>query len=191
MNAVIRICNKELEEMKVTIIGRKVNLRNHFKDLAVKKLSRFDRIFDEDAEAKVVVTLEKNRQTVEITIRSRGMFYRAEKTGSEMNAALDGVIESLGNQIRKNKKRLVKKIHSAGVDTLLQDGDSENGEKEDFRIVRTKHFAVKPMNVEEAVLQMNLLEHQFFMFRNQESGEINVVYRRKNGGFGLLEPDEA
>ncbi|MCI1956738.1 MAG: ribosome-associated translation inhibitor RaiA [Oscillospiraceae bacterium] len=177
--------------MKVTIIGRKVNLRNHFKDLAVKKLSRFDRIFDEDAEAKVVVTLEKNRQTVEITIRSRGMFYRAEKTGSEMNAALDGVIESLGNQIRKNKKRLVKKIHSAGVDTLLQDGDSENGEKEDFRIVRTKHFAVKPMNVEEAVLQMNLLEHQFFMFRNQESGEINVVYRRKNGGFGLLEPDEA
>lgn len=175
--------------MKVTIIGRKVNLRDNFKELAEKKLSRFDRIFDEDAEAKVVVTLEKNRQTVETTIRSRGMIYRAEKTDEEMNAALDDVISSLGSQIRKNKKRLEKKIHSADIDTL-QETPADAEEKEDYRIVRTKHFTVKPMDVEEAILQMNLLEHQFFMFRNQESGEINVVYRRKDGGFGLLEPDD-
>lgn len=177
--------------MKVTIIGRKVNLRDNFKELAVKKLSRFDRIFDEDAEAKVVVTLEKNRQTVEITIRSRGMLYRAEKTEDEMNTALDDVISSLSSQIHKNKKRLEKKIHSVGVDMLQEaPADGEEQEKEDFEIVRTKHFSVKPMSVEEAVLQMNLLEHQFFMFRNQGSGEINVVYRRKDGGFGLLEPEE-
>lgn len=177
--------------MKATIIGRKVNLRDNFKELAIKKLSRFDRIFDEDAEAKVVVTLEKNRQTVEITIRSRGMLYRAEKTENEMNVALDNVISSLGSQIRKNKKRLEKKIHSVGIDTLQEaPAGEEDAEKEDYTIVRTKHFSVKPMTVEEAVLQMNLLEHQFFMFRNQGTGEINVVYRRKDGGFGLLEPDE-
>ncbi len=178
--------------MKVTIVGRKVNLRDNFKELAVKKLSRFDRIFDEDADAKVVVTLEKNRQTVEITIRSRGLIYRAEAAGDEMNAALDEVIDALSGQIRKNKNRLVKRVRSGALNGLFGESDpARQNEEESYRIVRTKHFAVKPMNIEEAVLQMNLLEHQFFMFRNQSSGEINVVYRRRDGNFGLLEPDEA
>lgn len=175
--------------MKITITGRKVNLRDHFKDLAAKKLSRFDRLFDEDAEAKVVVTVLKNRQTVEITIRSRGMFYRAESTANEMNDALDDVIDSLSSQIRRNKVRLEKRIHYSVLDEDFQKSPDEKEEPEEYKIVRTKHFFVKPMSVEEAVLQMNLLEHQFFMFRNQEDNQINVVYRRKDGNYGLLTPD--
>lgn len=175
--------------MKITITGRKVSLRDHFKDLAAKKLSRFDRIFDEDAEAKVVVTVLKNRQTVEITIRSRGMFYRAESTADEMNDALDDVIDALSSQIRKNKTRLAKQIHSLAFDEDFQQFPGEMEEPEEYKIVRTKHFSVKPMSVEEAILQMNLLEHQFFMFRNQEDNQINVVYQRKNGDYGLLTPD--
>lgn len=176
--------------MKVTITGRKVNLRENFKTLAQKKLSRFDRIFAEDAVAKVVVTREKNRQTVEITVRSGGMYYRAESTEMEMNTALDQVVDALASQIRRNKDRLDKRIHSAALDQYVQDYDSEKEETpESYRVVRTKHFCVKPLSVEEAILQMNLLEHQFFMFRNEESNEINVVYRRKDGGYGLLEPD--
>ena len=173
--------------MKVTIIGRKVTLRNNFKELAQKKLSRFDRIFDSDAEAKVVVTVEKNRQKVETTIFSRGLFYRAEATCPEMNDALDKVMDALGSQIRRNKKKLDKRIHTAA---LSVEQKPDEPEEENYQVVRTKHFAVKPMDVEEAILQMNLLEHQFFMFRNQSDGEINVVYRRKNGSYGLLEPDE-
>ncbi len=176
--------------MKVTIIGRKVNLRDNFKELVTRKLSRFDRIFEEDAEAKTVVTLEKNRQTVEITIRSHGMIYRAESSANEMNTALDEVIDSLASQIRRNKKRLAKKIRDFDVTDGLTDSEKES-EEESFQVVRTKHFAVKPMSVEEAILQMELLEHQFFLFRNEETAEVNVVYRRKDGGFGLLEPDEA
>ena len=178
--------------MKVAITGRKVNLRENFRELAEKKLSRFDRIFDEDAQAKVVVTLEKNRQTVEITIRSGGMFYRAEATGPEMNAALDEVVEALGSQIRRNKLRLDKRVRStAALDDFLSDyaGGTAEESPEEYNVVRTKRFFVKPLSVEEAILQMNLLEHQFFMFRNQENGEINVVYRRKDGNYGLLEPD--
>lgn len=175
--------------MKITITGRKVNLRDHFKELVAKKLSRFDRIFDEDAEAKVVVTLAKNRQTVEITIRSRGMYYRAEATGSEMNDALDEVVAALASQIRRNKARLAKQIHSAALDEDIQEYPANGEEPEEYRILRTKRFPVKPMSVEEAVLQMNLLEHQFYMFRNQEDNEINVVYRRKDGNYGLLSPD--
>ena len=177
--------------MRTTMIGRKVSLRDNFKELAEKKLSRFDRIFDEDAQAKVVVTLERNRQTVEITIASRGMIYRAEATEDEMNDALDEVIDALGGQIRRNKTRLGKRLRSGAIeDITARDGGREERGEDAFRIVRTKHFTVKPMNLEEAVLQMNLLGHQFIMFRNQDSGEINVVYRRKNGDYGLLEPDE-
>ncbi len=176
--------------MKITIIGRKVNLRDHFKELVMKKLSRFDRIFDEDADAKVVVTVEKNRQTVEITIRSRGMIYRAEASASEMNVALDEVVASLGSQIRRNKKRLDQKLRSSAFDVPPESFSEENRE-DSFQVVRTKHFAVKPMSTDEAILQMELLEHQFFLFRNEGSGEINVVYRRNDGGFGLLEPDDA
>ena len=92
--------------MKITIVGRKVNLRDNFKELAEKKLSKFDRIFDEDAEATVTVTVERNRQTVEITIKQRGMIYRAEETTQEMNEALDHVVAALGKQIRRNKTKL-------------------------------------------------------------------------------------
>ncbi len=176
--------------MKITVTGRKVNLRDNFKELAAKKLSRFDRVFDEDAQANVVVTLERNRQTVEITIKSRGMIYRAEATDFEMNDALDQVISALGRQIRKNKTRLEKEIHSAALDQYVQNylHTAEEDDSE-YKIVRTKHFFVKPLSTEEAILQMNLLGHQFFMFRDEQSGEINVVYKRKDGNYGLLEPD--
>jgi len=177
--------------MKVTIIGRKVNLRDNFKELATKKLSRFNRIFDEDAQAKVVVTLEKNRQTVEITIQNRGIFYRAEDTELEMNDALDQVVSALGRQIRKNKSKLDKAVHTAAIDQYIADyaPQEKTDQEEEYKVVRSKHFFVKPLSVEEAILQMNMLGHQFFMFRDERTGEINVVYKRRDGNYGLLEPN--
>jgi putative sigma-54 modulation protein len=195
MDVLSSILEKGDAHMKISITGRKVNLRDNFKELATKKLSRFDRIFDEDAQANVVVTLERNRQTVEITIKSRGMIYRAEATDFEMNDALDQVINALGKQIRKNKTRLEKEIHSTALDQYVQDylhnseEESDESKSDEYKIVRTKHFFIKPLSVEEAILQMNLLGHQFFMFRDEASGEINVVYKRKDGNYGLLEPD--
>lgn len=177
--------------MKVTITGRKVNLRDNFKELAAKKLARFDRIFDADADAHVVVTVEHNRQTVEITIRQRGMIYRAEATEYEMNDALDRVISALGRQIRKNKTKLEKKIHSGAIDQYIEEYTYTDAVEEvkEFKVVKSKKFFVSPLSVDEAILQMNLLGHQFFMFRNAETEEINVVYKRDNGGYGLLEPE--
>ena len=178
---------RRVHAMKVTIVGRKVNLRNNFKELAEKKLSKFDRIFDEDAEATVTVTVERNRQTVEITIKQRGMIYRAEETSLEMNEALDHVISALGRQIRRNKTRLerAKKV-SQDIDfpdALYDEADEE------IQVARVKHFRVEVMTTEEAILQMNMLGHQFFLFRDDASGEVNVVYRRKNGDYGLLVPE--
>jgi putative sigma-54 modulation protein len=174
--------------MKITIIGRKVNLRNSFKELVEKKLAKFDRIFDEDAEATVTVTVERNRQTVEITIRQRGMICRAEETSQDMNEALDHVIAALGRQMRRNKTRLEK---AKKVDPGLVFSDDYYDEPdEELQVARTKRFAVKVMTPEEAIMQMNMLGHEFFMFRNDGSGEINVVYRRRSGDYGLLVPEE-
>lgn len=172
--------------MNITIVGRKVNLRENFKDLVQRKLMKFDRIFDADADATVTVTLEKNRQTVEITIKQRGMIYRAEASAIEMNEALDDVVAALGRQIRKNKTRLerTKKVQQFELaDEYYDEPDEE------IEIVKRKSFFVKTMTVEEAVLQMNMLGHTFFMFRDDTSGEINVVYKRNDGKYGVLEPE--
>lgn len=177
--------------MKIAITSRKVNLRDNFKERVEKKLSKFNRIFDEDAQANVTVTLEKNRQTVEITIRQNGMVYRAEQTAEEMNDALDAVIDVLGRQIRKNKCRLEKKMRAAVLDDFLaqEELEEDDMEEKEYEVVRSKRFPVKPLDVEEAILQMNMVGHQFYMYRNEETGEINVVYRRKDGTYGLLEPE--
>lgn len=179
---------QRVQVMKINIVGRKVNLRNNFKELVERKLSKFDRIFDEDAEATVTVTVEKNRQTVEITVKQRGMIYRAEDTAAEMNEALDQVIAALGRQIRRNKTRLEKaKKVDPGAD--LADAYYDEPD-EDLDLVRVKRFFVEVMTPEEAILQMNMLDHEFFLFRDDVSGEVNVVYRRKDGSYGLLIPEK-
>ncbi|MDD5923205.1 MAG: ribosome-associated translation inhibitor RaiA [Clostridia bacterium] len=176
--------------MKISITGRKVNLRDNFKERVEKKLSKFERMFGDDAQAQVTVTLEKNRQTVEATINNDGMIYRAENTAAEMNDALDQVVYLLGRQIRRNKTKLEKRLKSGSIDAyLIEEPDLEDVEEElEYNIVRKKEIPVKPLTVDEAVLQMNMIGHKFFMFTNADSGDINVVYVRENGAYGLLEP---
>lgn len=173
--------------MKVIITGRKVTLRDSFKEMANKKLSKFDRIFGEDTIANVTVTLERKVQRVEITIRYNGKIYRAESDTSDMNESLDHAVDAIGGQIRKNKSRLEKQLRSGVIDEHLP-GWSENEQEADYEIVRSKKFEVKPLTEEEAILQMNLVGHQFYLFINSETNEINVVYKRKNGQYGLLQP---
>ena len=175
--------------MKITYTARKVNLRDNFKERCEKKLAKFNKIFSEDAIANVVVTLEKNRQTVEITIRDNRMVYRAESTQPEMNDALDRVIDILMRQIRKNKTRLEKRIKSGGSLDLLTAELPQGTEEpeEDYQVVRKKQVLIKPISVDEAILEMNMINHDFFMFINAETDEVNVVYKREGGNYGLLE----
>lgn len=175
--------------MKITYTARKVNLKDNFKELCEKKLAKFQKIFSEDAEASVVVTLDKNRQTVEVTVKDNGMVFRAEDTQDEMNDALDKVVDILGRQMRKNKTRLARRLRDNTADfaVLLPEEDIEDEKEFD---IRTKTIPIKPVSVEEAILQMNMLDHDFFVFINAETDETNVVYKRKNNTYGLLEPEE-
>lgn len=175
--------------MKITYTARKVNLRDNFKERAEKKLLKFEKLFSEDAAVNVVVTLEKNRQTVEITIRDNCMVYRAESTMEEMNDALDKVVDILMRQIRKNKTRLEKRIKTGSIeDFVMQNSEADEVEDEDYKVVRKKQVIIKPISVDEAILEMNMVNHNFFMFINAETDEVNVVYKRADGNYGLLEP---
>ncbi len=178
--------------MKYNIVGRKVNLRDNFKERVYKKLGKFERIYSEDAEATVTVTLEKNRQTVEVTIRDGAMVYRAESSALEMNDALDSVVDILAGQIRKNKTKLSKKMKAESLEQYFLEYNEPSDDvmkDDDYTVVRTKNIAVKPLSVEEAILQMNMIGHEFFMFLNSATNTINVVYKRKGNTYGLLEPE--
>ena len=173
--------------MKITYVARKVTLRDNFKELVERKLHKLEKIFSESADATVVVTLEKNRQTVEITIKDNSMVYRAESTMQEMNDALDKVVDMLQRQIRKHKTRLSKRLRSASLDELLP-AAAEDVVDEDITLLRRKQIPLNPISAEEAILQMEMTGHKFFMFLNCDTDEINVVYARDDGAYGLLEP---
>ena len=178
--------NQGVDCMKITITGRKINLRESFKEHTQKKLQKVERFFGDDADAQVTVSLEKDRKTVEVTVKNKGTLYRAEETALDPEDALDAVVDSLVRKIRKNKTRVEKRLREAAF-TEFPAGDTV--EEESFEVVRVKRFPVKPLDVEEAILQMNLSDHQFYMFRNVDTEDINVVYRRHDGNYGLIEPE--
>lgn len=171
--------------MTINVTARNVTVRESFHQALEKKLSKLDRFFDQDVVANVTISSQANRETVEITIRANSMVFRSEKTTADRLDSLEAVVDSLFRQIVKNKSKLEKRLkNSAFVQT--EDWDYV-GTQEEYGILRTKRFSMKPMDVEEAILQMNLLGHTFFMFRNAEDEEIAVVYKRDDGNYGLIE----
>ena len=162
--------------MNITITARKTSVRDSFKDRIDKKLAKLDRFFDESANAIVTVTNEGDRETVEVTIQAQGMFYRAEKTTSDRFDSLEAVVDSLFRQIVKNKDKLGKRLRETAFDAAnMEAGEEQEEAYGDFDVKRVKRFTL-------------LVEHEFFVFLNAESNEINVVYKRRNGAYGLLEP---
>ena len=181
--------------MKFVFTDKKVNLPNKVHAYAEKKVGKLDRYFKADTEAAVVFSVEKGRNNVELTIRSGGTIIRVAESTSDMFATIDAAVSSVERQLRKNKARLEKRLRqdafSRSVDVEEMSSFAPEGEEEEeFRIVRTKRFSVKLMTVEEAVLQMNLVDHTFFAFKNaDDDGSFAVVYKRNDGGYGLIEDD--
>ncbi len=176
--------------MNITIVGRKCTPRESFKDRAELKLRKVEKFFGPDATAKVTATVEKNVKIVEITLQKGGFIFRAQERAQDLEEALDNCVDSLIRQIRKNKTKLERRLREVSFDDVFNAPDTADEETE-YDVVRTKAVILKPQTVDEAILQMNMLGHEFYMFRNAESEEINVVYKRSDGGYSILEPDEA
>ena len=177
--------------MKFTFACKKIALNDSIKEYAEKKISKLDRYFAEEADAFVTFAVEKkNRCTVELTIRAaNGTLFRAqaEDPDGDMRGAIDGTVSFIERRIRKNKTRLAKNLRPEVMEPELPEFHVE--EEDEFHVVRTKRFAVKPMSVEDAITQMELLGHDFFLFLNEANSELNVLYRRVDGSYGLLQPE--
>lgn len=178
--------------MKFQFSEKKVMLPKSVHAYAEKKVTKLARYFEEDAEALIVFSVEKNRNNVELTVHGAGTWFRAHESTSDMFASIDAAVGTIEGQIRKNKTRLARRLRQdAFTRTVEETSFIPEESEEDLNIVRVKNFYFKPMTREEAVLQMNLLEHNFFAFRDEEKdGKFAVVYRRNDGGYGLLEDEE-
>ena len=178
--------------MKFTFACKKISLSDSIKEYAEKKIGKLDRYFNEEADAFVTFAVEKkNRCSVELTVRAaNGTLFRAqeEDPDGDMRGAIDGAVAFIERRIRKNKTRLAKNLRPEVVAPEVP--EFEIAEEDEFHVVRTKHFVVKPMTVDEAILQMNLLGHNFYVFRNVADESVSVVYARNNGGYGIIETDK-
>lgn len=176
--------------MKLICTGRKVNLKDSFIERAQNRFVKLEKFFSSEAEAQVTVTVERYCQTVEITVHDRGFTCRAEKMNEQMEDAFDNAIDLLERRIVKNRKRLNTKIQMP-PEAFAADSDTVSDEEETdaYEVIREKRFFVKPSTVEEAILEMNMLGHSFYMFRDVDSDDVHVVYARKDGSYGVLIPE--
>ena len=172
--------------MKITYSGKNMEVSEYLRELADKKLAKLERYFPEDTVVQVTMAVEKNRHIIEVTIPYAGGIIRGEEVTSDMYASIDNVIAKLEKQIIRHKSKLEKTLRYEGEPSEY---DYDEDEDDSPMIVRVKRFSMKPMSVEEAALQMELLGHSFFVFTNDETEEMNVIYKRKDGNYGLIEAE--
>ena len=178
--------------MKFQFSEKKVKLPEKVHAYAEKKVMKLGRYFEEDAEALIVFSVEKNRNKAELTVHGAGTWFRAKESTSDMFASIDACVGTIEGQIRKNKTRLARRLKEGAFQRSVQDETSfVPDSEEELSIVKAKKFYFKPMTREEAVLQMNLLDHNFFAFRDEDNGgSFAVVYKREDGGYGIIDDVE-
>lgn len=173
--------------MAIAVRGKNIEITPALKDYVEKRVGKIAKYFETLGEITVVLTVAKGRHIVEVTVPLNGMLLRGEESTTDMYTSIDLVIEKLEKQIEKYKTKLARKL-KGGVKADIGGAPRDLGDDE-FRVVRTKRFAIKPMTTEEAIMQMNLINHDFYVFTNAETEEVNVLYRRREGGYGLIEPE--
>jgi len=175
--------------MNISIRGKQMEVTDALKDYVIKRVGKLEKYSDEFKDVKVTLLVEEGRHRVEVTAPLQGMILRGEEESGDMYASIDLVVEKLERQIEKYRTRINKRMRTK----VLKDHEIEHPaleEDDNEQVVRRKKFGTKPMSVEEAIMQMNLVGHNFFVFTNMETNTINVVYRRRMGDYGLLEPEE-
>ncbi|MBW4827855.1 MAG: ribosome-associated translation inhibitor RaiA [Clostridiaceae bacterium] len=176
--------------MKIKITGKNMDITDALREIAFKKLGKLDKYFQGDVDTNVTFSVEKDRQIIEVTINLPGTILRAEEYSDDMYTSIDKAVDVLEGQIRKYKTKLQKRYQNGETIRFENIEPMPKPKEEDIpKLVKVKRFAMKPMDAEEAILQMELLRHNFFVFMNGETDEVNVVYKRKDGNYGLIEPE--
>ena len=173
--------------MRFIITGRNIDITEGLKSAVEEKLGKLDRFFAPETEVNVTLSVEKERQKIEVTIPVKGNIIRSEQVSSDMYVSIDLVEEVIERQLKKYKNKIVDKQQNAAA--FAQEFVEKDYDDDEVKIIRTKRFGIKPMDPEEACVQMELLQHNFYVFLNSETDEVNVVYKRKNNTYGLIEPE--
>ena len=174
--------------MRIKITGRNIELTEGLKAAVEDKLNKLEKYFTPDTEVNVTLSVEKERQKVEVTIPMKGSYIRSEQVSSDMYVSIDLVEEVIERQLKKYKNKIVDKHQNAAA-FAQEFVDKDYNDEDEVKIIRTKRFGIKPMDPEEACVQMELLGHNFYVFFNSETEEVNVVYKRKGNTYGLIEPE--
>lgn len=177
--------------MKMNYTGKNVDVTEALKDVTEKKMARLDKFFQDDVSGNVTFSTEKNRKIIEVTINLPGTIIRAEESSDDMYVSIDKAVDVLERQIRKHKTKLQRRYknnETIRFDNVVELSPEEGLDEDKPKIVKTKRFMLTPMTEEEAVLQMELLRHNFFVFMDGDTGEVKVVYKRKDNNYGLIEP---
>ena len=181
---------KGLDIMKFIISGRNIGITDGLRSAVEDKLGKLEKFFTDDTEIHVTLSVEKERQKIEVTIPVKGNIIRSEQVSNDMYVSIDLVEEIIERQLRKYRKKIIDKKQNAGTfQQAFIEKDFEDENTNEIKIIRTKKFGFKPMYPEDACVQMELLGHNFFVFLNAETEEVNVVYKRKGNTYGLIEPD--
>lgn len=179
--------------MRISITGKNIEVSNYLRELINKKVPKLDKYFPEDTEVFVTLSVERSRHIIEVTIPYAGGIIRGEEVSGDMYASVDNVLAKLEKQIVRHRTKLEKNLRAGAFkvpEPVFMDTFEDEDEDEDApRVVRVKKFDIKPMTVDEAMLQLELLGHAFYMFVNGDTGNFNVIYKRKDGNFGLIEPE--
>lgn len=175
--------------MRYIISGKNIEITKALREATIDKLSKMEKYFTPDNEAQITMSVQKLRHIIEVTIPIKGSIIRAEESAENMYTAIDKVVDVLERQLLRHKNKLISRHHNGTFkNDFINETMNDDLDDSKIEIVRTKRFAMKPMDVEEACLEMDLLGHDFFVFMNGETDEVNVVYKRKNGAYGLIEP---
>ena len=178
--------------MRISITGKNLEISDYLNELVNKKVGKLERFFPQDTEVFVTLSVERNRHIVEVTIPYEGGVIRGEEITGDMYASIDNVLDKLEKQIIRHRTRLEKCLRVGAVREIETrfGGEIDDAEEEGPRIVRVKRFAIKPMSEEEAMLQIEMIGHSFYVFLNSETNQMNVLYKRKDGNYGLIEPED-
>ena len=177
--------------MKISVRGKNIEATPALVDYAHKRLGKLDKHFDQSAEIQVVLSVIREDHIVEVTVHLNGLIIRGEEATGDMYASIDMVVDKLERQVKKYKTRMNRSLRQRGVRVISEKHAATEAEEraEEARLVKTKRFSLKPMSVEEAILQMDLLGHNFYVFANSDTNSTSVVYRRNDGNYGLIEPE--
>ena len=185
----IKYTVKGLDIMRITITGRNIDLTDGLKGAVEERLNRLEKYFTPETDVNVTLSVEKDRQKIEVTIPTKGHIIRSEQVSNDMYVSISLVEEAIERQLKKYRTKLVSKKMAAAENFRQSFLEDTAEDEEEIKIVRTKRFDVKPMYPEDACLEMEMLGHDFFVFRNAETDEVNVVYKRKGNTYGLIEPE--